>query len=470
VDTNRHTTDQTARRTALLLLAGVGTGIGLVWGPARVGLAQAPNYRPQAARLAAPQALEPADVAARGAPTDAAGPGAPPPPAAGTMPESWGRAFPADPPAVRPDSYPPYRPPAADGGGVWGGVKGFFTDSTRVVKSAFGIRPPEPPPQPRIGQVTPPYVPPPVRQAVPPQPPAASAGGPTRPADWDRRGPQTLPVQGTSPGGAPVYAGVPAYRWYGWGTVTPGMNPYAPDGEYPKGSANWYAQTGATPGAFPVPVANPFRPPPGSDPPVYVRATTAPPPPVSPPPPRLDPPPLPRPIAQTPPPSQYALPAPPDPPPLPVSHSVPAAPVPPPARPVPVGVPAAPVVPPGLPESRWQTAPPAPAPTPIIPVMRSLSQTSAVEPGWGPAGGGTVLVARGQEPADDPDAKVVGRIRAACEGLVTGVTVERAGPNRLVVSFSATTETLAEIAARAVSAIPDLRPVAVDFKARITCR
>jgi hypothetical protein len=83
------------------------------------------------------------------------------------------------------------------------------------------------------------------------------------------------PFRGTTANGAPVYAGPPAYRWYGWGTVTPGANPYAPTGRYPNASANWYAITGATPGAFPVPVMNPLRPPPGTEPPAYV-ATPAP--------------------------------------------------------------------------------------------------------------------------------------------------------------------------------------------------
>jgi hypothetical protein len=101
--------------------------------------------------------------------------------------------------------------------------------------------------------------------------------------------------------------------------------------------------------------------------------------------------------------------------------------------------------------------------------MRSLPQASA-NPEWGPAAENKVLVARGQEPVDEPGTKLVDRIQAACAGLVTGVTVEQAGPSRLVVSFAATTETLAEIAARAVSAIPELRPVAVDFRARITGR
>jgi hypothetical protein len=78
------------------------------------------------------------------------------------------------------------------------------------------------------------------------------------------------PFRGTGANGAPVYAGPPAWRWYGYGTVTPGMNPLAPTGQYPKASANWYAVTAATPGAVPIPVMNPYRAAPGSEPPGYV--------------------------------------------------------------------------------------------------------------------------------------------------------------------------------------------------------
>src|SRR5436190_13957 len=77
----------------------------------------------------------------------------------------------------------------------------------------------------------------------------------------------TTPI--TRPNGAPVFAGPPAYRWYGWGTVTPGANQFAPAGQYPRGSANWYVITGATPGAFPVPVSNPVQNLPGTEPPTW---------------------------------------------------------------------------------------------------------------------------------------------------------------------------------------------------------
>jgi hypothetical protein len=44
----------------------------------------------------------------------------------------------------------------------------------------------------------------------------------------------------------------PAFRWYGYGTITPGSNPHAPEGRYPQTPTHWYGQTGATPGAFPA--------------------------------------------------------------------------------------------------------------------------------------------------------------------------------------------------------------------------
>jgi hypothetical protein len=80
----------------------------------------------------------------------------------------------------------------------------------------------------------------------------------------------SAPLRGTATNGAPLMAGPPAYRWYGYGSVTPGANAYAPAGQYPRASSNWYSVTGATPGAFPVPVVSPYRAAPGSEPPNYV--------------------------------------------------------------------------------------------------------------------------------------------------------------------------------------------------------
>ncbi len=95
------------------------------------------------------------------------------------------------------------------------------------------------------------------------QPPAGYAAAPVQPP-----APGTA-IRGYSSAGRPAYAGNPAYRWYGWGTTTPGANPYSPGGDYPNTSSQWYAMSGATPGAFPIPVTNPFRVVPNSDAPSY---------------------------------------------------------------------------------------------------------------------------------------------------------------------------------------------------------
>jgi hypothetical protein len=50
----------------------------------------------------------------------------------------------------------------------------------------------------------------------------------------------------------------PAWKWYGYGTPTPGRNPLAPAGVYGGVPANWYTASGATPGA--VPPARPGSP------------------------------------------------------------------------------------------------------------------------------------------------------------------------------------------------------------------
>ncbi len=107
-------------------------------------------------------------------------------------------------------------------------------------------------------------------------PPAGSPATPT-PLPQGMQPPAARYAASPTPG---VYAGPPAYRWYGYGAVTPGRNPHAPDGVSPRGSPNWYAQSGATPGAFPVtvtasgqPAAAAQAPPP--EPPSYAPGDVA---------------------------------------------------------------------------------------------------------------------------------------------------------------------------------------------------
>jgi hypothetical protein len=222
----------------------------------------------------------------------------------------------------------------------------------------------------------------------------------------------------------------PAYGWYGWGSSTPGANPFAPAGDYPNASAQWYAETGATPGAFPVPTMNPYRPAPGSTPPTYVLPTIPPAPaPVAAP--RVVPViPTPKTIAET-----TATPnvAPPMPPAFLPSNQVP---VPPPTS----GKPA---------ETMWRPA----AATEVMPKP--------------PENQGLIIpVIRGQEPSFD-DSPLARKIREACQGLVTNVTIRETGPGQLTIAFQATTATLAEIAARATSNIVELKPYTVDFAAKV---
>lgn len=61
------------------------------------------------------------------------------------------------------------------------------------------------------------------------------------------------PFQGPAPNGTIIYAGPPAYRWYGYGAAQPPAFVQI-QGRYPPASADWYRITGATPGAFPVPI------------------------------------------------------------------------------------------------------------------------------------------------------------------------------------------------------------------------
>lgn len=68
------------------------------------------------------------------------------------------------------------------------------------------------------------------------------------------------PFRGTNAQGATIYAGPPAYRWYGYGAATPPAFLVQTQGQYPKASADWYHITGATAGAFPIPVLAPPAP------------------------------------------------------------------------------------------------------------------------------------------------------------------------------------------------------------------
>jgi hypothetical protein len=256
---------------------------------------------------------------------------------------------------------------------------------------------------------------------------------------------QPRPQTAALPAAGAVYAGPPAYRWYGWGTTTPGANQYAPTGVYPRGSANWYSQTGATPGAFPVPVMNPYRPEPNAEPPAYSRGAT--------------------PDATTvpgtrlvtgdaPPELRYG--------PTPTPASVPVNTVP---------------VPPGAPPVAVQQAD-------YPPVIAQSGQPSGVVqssardeggPTWPRADGEsmpfvnpppTVTVIRGMEPkAKEPSREDAEK--AACHGKAAVAEVRQTGPTQLVVKVRAATPADARAAFAALSEVPALRPYKVEFEADI---
>lgn len=235
---------------------GLLAGVVLASGVTTVAVAQQPLTTKRAATLLPPQLLEPGDMpaVARGAIGDS----------------------PSFPLASTPVTRPGSKPPLATGPAWLSGVDPNLLP-------ASGTQPAKPdnlrPQTVTNAAVTSARLTPPPPLNIPVNDTARSAKGPAaldRPmpgGDAPNSPDANAPLRGTAANGAPVLAGPPAYRWYGYGSVTPGANAYAPSGQYPRASANWYSTTGATPGAFPVPVMNPLRPPPGSEPPTYLAGT-----------------------------------------------------------------------------------------------------------------------------------------------------------------------------------------------------
>jgi hypothetical protein len=241
--------------------------------------------------------------------------------------------------------------------------------------------------------------------------PVAKQSAPPAPVQPTEQPTANTPFRGTGTNGAPVYAGPPAYRWYGWGTVTPGANPLAPAGQYPKASANWYAITGATPGAFPVPVTAAARTAPGTDPPTYGLTRTQP---VSPPVTEVAVQPQPAvPFTERPQPSKFGpgdigapVPAPVSTPPAPVS--VPPLPPLPTPKPTAIAIPELPAVPPIVPPVpapvtgneppvAAPAAIPRPDPLPPLPPIPVVTPAPAVDPVPTP-----VPVSEAKPPAVEP--------------------------------------------------------------------
>lgn len=272
-----------------------------------------------------------------------------------------------------------------------------------------------------------------------------------------------------------MYAGPPAYRWYGYGSPSPGNNPYAPTGRYPQASGTWFTQTGATPGAFPVPIGGmPVTP---REQPVVVQAFPQEPPrtldsarpagyrpvpetlePVSPPPRSV--------VAETP---RFTDPREPQ-------------------MPVGPGAAAEPGTPPDLtwlPASANSRVPiaatpePRTLPVPVAPSSPAPPPSTSPGTDWGPsrrptppdAPLPTVTISRGQAPTAatvaPTEADVDAAIRSACFGRASRVGVSRPGPQKLHVTLVVPTEADARDAAAVVSRLPELKTLAVTFEAVI---
>lgn len=247
----------------------------------------------------------------------------------------------------------------------------------------------------------------------------------------------------------PGAAARPAWKWYGYGTPTPGRNPLAPTGTYPAVPPTWYSTSGTTPGAIPGGGRNGVS--------VHVPGVIPDPVPL----PKLPPGPAPS-IAVVPPDGPVVAPGnsvdwksapatlrPPTPATsvstdgprarlkAPVRDDGPSAPPPPPPR-TPLDR--------ALPRSESPDLPVEPAPGIVAPPIGGVSR------GDGP------MTARGLAPNGDVSAA----IRAACGTDVRVMEVTPIGPNRLLVRLAASVDAAMGLRNR-LSRLPELAGWRVDF-------
>ncbi len=354
-------------------------------------------------------------------------------------------------------------------------------------------------------------------------PPAGPSATPT-PLPQGMQPPAAKYAASPTPG---VYAGPPAYRWYGYGAVTPGRNPHAPDGVSPRGSPNWYVQSGATPGAFPVTVTASGQPaavaqaaPP--EPPSYTVGNVAgsfdrtptPAPSAVPDPSQ----PLPATVTATVEAASLSTPAPPEVTPLPVTTFPPPAPEPMPTLMPTVTPPPRLSEPPAFAPTAAATPPEAPAPAgpqplltwnststdpavaftgaksppPVATVVATVSPTPAasvtpasltvtpLSPAVVPASftpaapvapavatptwGAAKPVGRSQGPGDAGAPTLDQAIRNATYGFAAVLEVKHTGPSAVAVRLQAASAADARSAAELVSKLPALKPYAVEFQ------
>ena len=242
------------------------------------------------------------------------------------------------------------------------------------------------------------------------------------------------PVAQSVPAAPTIYARGPAYRWYGWGAMPPGR-----EAASTPPSESWMAQTGATRGAFPIgttapEVAAPNPPAAMPPPPPMVAAIPAnvPPPPVE----AFDPN---QPVSMT------NLPQ------LPpgavlVDASVAPSPVP------MIGVPMTPVTP--------QSPAVVPVSETAAPPMSGPPQAwKPVPPAVAPA----IVQASATVPVPDFVPPIERSVREAAKGLGVVKAVRFPKPGTMTVALRCKNAADANAAAKAISSLPAVTPLAVEF-------
>ena len=198
------------------------------------------------------------------------------------------------------------------------------------------------------------------------------------------------------------------------------------------------AQTGATPGAFPVPIMNPMRPTPGAEPPAYVGGSSAP---------------------------TFVVPS------SPVAVGLPTIAAPPIGSTVElIPAPLVDEVPSfGVPTLMVPSGPPIPVGPPTVIQSGAVELQAVPTVKWQPVDETIRFAPIGEaKPAALPKAPTLTQvIQSACQDRATVTGVRHTGPKKLLVRLAATTEANARAAAEAISRVPELKQYEVGFEANV---
>ena len=246
--------------------------------------------------------------------------------------------------------------------------------------------------------------------------------------------PVPSPTYRTEPAAPTIYARGPAYRWYGWGAMSPGRET-APA----KPSESWMAQTGATPGAFPAGTATPevaMPTPPATPEPVPTAPLAI----------------MPVSVPMTTPPSASFDPN------------------------QPVSMTNLPQLPPGavLVDANFQPSPPPMVGVPMTPVSPIVPASDTTSPppmsgppqAWKPVAPAltpSVVQASATVAVPDFTPPLERAVRDAAKGMATVTAVRFPATNRMTVALRCKNVAAANAAAKAISALPAVTPLAVEF-------